>query len=175
MLEVERFVPPSQTLVLERFCDLMEHLESLPRDRETYGMIHQDAHAGNFFVDEQAKITLFDFDDCCYSWFMNDIAIVLFYAIMGHEDQPAFTHEFMSHFLTGYRRENKLDRAWLREIPYFLKLREIDLYAVIYRSFADHFDHDPWVKRYMTGRRERIEKDVPYIEFDWESLGKYVR
>ncbi|MGB8647563.1 MAG: phosphotransferase [Anaerolineae bacterium] len=175
MLEVERFVPPAQAQVLERFCDLMEHLEPLPRAAGSYGLIHQDAHAGNFFVDDQGAITLFDFDDCCYSWYMNDIAIVLFYAVTQGTDAAQFTREFMPHFLTGYRRENALDPHWLGEIPHFLKLREIDLYAVIHRSFdVDQIDN-PWVKRYMSGRRERIENNTPYIDFDWESLTEYIR
>jgi Ser/Thr protein kinase RdoA (MazF antagonist) len=49
----------------ECYRELMAHLLALPQDADGYGMIHQDAHAGNFFVDENGKITLFDFDDCC--------------------------------------------------------------------------------------------------------------
>jgi Ser/Thr protein kinase RdoA (MazF antagonist) len=112
------------------------------------------------------RITLFDFDDCTYSWLINDIAIVLFYIVMGAEDQAAFTKDFMTHFLSGYRAENHLEEKWLIEIPSFLKLREIDLYAVIHRSFdVDNIDH-PWVAMFMNNRKERIENDVPFIDFD---------
>jgi Ser/Thr protein kinase RdoA (MazF antagonist) len=122
------------------------------------------------FVDEAGTITLFDFDDCNYSWFANDIAIVLFYIAMWKEDVQAYTREFMTHFLRGYRRENRLDPVWLSEIPRFLKLREIDLYAIIHRSFdVDNLD-DPWCQRYMEGRKERIQDDVRYIDFPFESL-----
>ena len=144
--------------------------DNLPKSRETYGLIHQDAHAGNFFLDEKGEITFFDFDDCAYSWFMNDIAIVLFYLVLGEEDQATFTREFMTNFLRGYREENQLGERWLREIPSFLKLREIDLYAVIHRSFdVENIDH-PWVAMYMEGRKERIENEVPFIEFDFSTL-----
>jgi len=173
MLDVEGNVPAAQTQVLARFEALMAYLEALPRNRASYGLIHFDAHGGNMLVDERGRITLFDFDDCNYSWYVNDIAIVLFYIVMGHEDEAAFTREFMSHFLRGYRRENVLDPAWLGEIPYFLKLREIDLYAVIHRSF-DLDDLDPWCARYMQGRRARIEAGVPYIDFDFASLAEYL-
>jgi len=51
-----------------------------------------------------------------------------------------------------------------------LKLREIDLYAVIHRSFdVDNIDH-PWVEMFMKDRKGRIENDVPFIEFDFETL-----
>jgi Ser/Thr protein kinase RdoA (MazF antagonist) len=170
MLEVEGYLPPPDGVVVERFRALMEHLQSLPRDGESYGLIHFDAHEANMFVDEAGTLTLFDFDDCNYSWFANDIAIVLFYMAMWKEDVQGFTREFMTCFLQGYRQENRLDPAWLSEIPHFLKLREIDLYAIIHRSFdVDNLD-DPWCRRFMEGRKERIENDVPYLDYPFESL-----
>ncbi len=55
-------------------------------------MIHQDAHTGNLFVDDDYTMTLFDFDDCVYGHFIYDIAMVLFYiAGWGGEDIPGFT------------------------------------------------------------------------------------
>jgi Ser/Thr protein kinase RdoA (MazF antagonist) len=170
MLEAEIWLPDSESLVLEKYLNLKSYLGSLPKSIESYGLIHQDAHADNFFVDDEGMITLFDFDDCSYSWFMNDIAIVLFYIALGAEDQVAFTRDFMTHFLKGYRAENQLDEEWLREIPSFLKLREIDLYAVIHRSFDVENIKDPWVAMYMYDRKTHIENDVPFIEFDFETL-----
>ena len=175
MLEVEGFLPPGEERVVERFQALMEHLEILPRgDSRLYGLIHQDAHAGNLHVDEDGRITLFDFDDCAYSWFMNDIAIVLFYAVMWEEDGAAFTEEFMKHFLRGYGRENEIDAGWLGEIPHFLKLREIDLYAVIHRSFDVENLEDAWCARYMENRKGRIEAGIPYVDYDFDRLARYV-
>ncbi len=61
--------------------------------------------------------------------------------------------------------------AWLKEIPHFLKLREIDLYAIIHRSFdVDNLEDDPWVANYMRGRKEKIENDVPFIDFAFDRL-----
>lgn len=170
-LDLEDWLPASETAVLSKFQQLMPHFESLPKDRDGYGLIHQDAHGGNLFVDA-GQITLFDFDDSVYSWFIYDIAMVLFYAAMWKENMAAFTHEFMGNFLRGYSRENHLDATWLKEIPYFLKLREIDLYALIHRSFDMENLDDPWCQGYMRGRKERIEWEVPFIEFEWELLGK---
>jgi Ser/Thr protein kinase RdoA (MazF antagonist) len=170
MLDIAGWLPESESLVLERYLQLKSHLDSLQKSRGTYGLIHQDAHAGNFFVDADGEITLFDFDDCTYSWFMNDIAIVLFYIALGVEDQATSTRDFMTNFLHGYRQENDFEAGWLKEIPSFLKLREIDLYAVIHRSFDVENIKDPWVLMYMDDRKERIENEVPFIDFDFETL-----
>ena len=166
MLSVESALPPSESGVLARYHELRGVLADLPRgDPTAYGMIHQDAHAGNFFIDPAAgAITLFDFDDCCYSWYANDIAIVFFYASMGVE--PAqFKTFFAEPFLRGYRSAFSISPDWLATIPHFLKLREIDLYAAIHRSFdVTHLDDEPWVKGYMSGRKEKIEAGLPYLE-----------
>lgn len=173
MMEVERFLPPSEAITIEKYRALTEYLRALPKDNTSYGLIHQDAHTGNLFVDEAGNITLFDFDDCVYGWFIYDIAMVLFYAVpIDGVGAPQFTQELMPSFLRGYGRENQLDAIWLREIPHFLKLREIDLYAIIHRSFDVNNLDDPWVAGFTNERKEKIENDMPYIDFDFESLAE---
>jgi Ser/Thr protein kinase RdoA (MazF antagonist) len=171
MLDSEQWLPPSEVRVAARLDQIRERIAGLRRDtRDAYGLIHQDAHGGNFFIADDGTITLFDFDDCVYGWFVYDIAMVVFYAAMGRQDMPAFTRHFLTHFFRGYSVENRLDPVWLKEIPLFLSLREVDLYAVIHRSFDVATLDDPWCVRYMTGRRPRIETAVPFIDFDFESL-----
>ena len=167
----ERQMPAREVIAMEKYRAVLAHLRSLPRDTQGYGMIHQDAHAGNFFVDDEFRLTLFDFDDCVYGHFIYDIAMVLFYTAMGEPDPAEYTGRFMPVFLSGYREENRLDPAWLAELPHFMKLREIDLFAAIHFSFEDGDNPDhPWCAHYMKGRREKIEGDVPFITFDWSSL-----
>jgi amicoumacin kinase len=160
--EEQRIIKPLlDPAVEERFNEVMDHLLALPRDSESYGMIHQDAHAGNFFVDEAGRITLFDFDDCVYGHFAYDLAMVLFYAITNREDAAEFAADFWPKIMRGYDTENRLDPAWQEEIPHFMKLREIDLYAIILRDY-DSLAGDAWVEAFLDGRRERIVAGVPY-------------
>jgi Ser/Thr protein kinase RdoA (MazF antagonist) len=152
---------PLEPAVASKLHEVMDYLQALPRDRASYGMIHQDAHAGNFFVDEAGRITLFDFDDCVYGHFAYDLAMVLFYAITNREDATAFAANFWPKFMRGYEAENDLDPVWQKEIPHFMKLREIDLYALILRDY-DSLAGDAWVESFLDGRRERIVAGVQY-------------
>ncbi len=167
---IDRFLPAAQTLVREKFWQAFDQLQRLPKAKTSYGLIHYDAHGNNFFVDEGGAITLFDFDDCVYSWFCNDIAIVLFYIVQDAEDAPAFTQEFMTYFLRGYQQVYSLDPQWLPAIPAFLKVREILLYAAMYRDYAENSIDDEWAARFMQERQAKIEHDVPFIDFDFLSL-----
>ena len=171
---VKRYLPASETVARVKYQARLDHVYTLAKDNASYGLIHQDAHGSNLLVDEAGTITLFDFDECAYSWFINDIAIVLFHVVMDAQDWPAFTREFMTHFLCGYRRAHRLDPKWLKEIPCFLKVREIELYAVMHRDFDVSDIDNEWCARFMRDRKYKIEHDVPTIDFDFESLAVYL-
>ena len=191
---IELYLPASEVIAHQKYQSLLKHIYALPKDKTTYGLIHQDAHQNNFFMDADGALTLFDFDDCAYSWFINDIAIVLFYISMDAEELgfptvTAFTQEFMTHFLRGYRQAYTLPPNWFKQIPHFLKLRELELYAVVHRDFdlkdiehwsIENFMHSRdfdintsnhmWIANFMRDRKIKIEQDLPFIEFDFESL-----
>jgi Ser/Thr protein kinase RdoA (MazF antagonist) len=167
---VNSFLPDGETAIKQAYRDVCDYVRTLPKDSQSYGLTHQDAHGGNLFVDDAGRITLFDFDDCGYNWLVNDIAMVLFYSASAEEDKPAFTAQFMPHFLRGYARHCRLAPRWLREIPHFMKIREIELFAVIHRDFDVETIDNPWIANFMRGRRERIEAGEPYIAFDFSAL-----
>jgi Ser/Thr protein kinase RdoA (MazF antagonist) len=41
-------------------------------------------------ADDAGRLTIFDFDECCYSWYANDIAVALFALAIDAPDPPAF-------------------------------------------------------------------------------------
>lgn len=172
--EVESLMPPSETVALEKYRALVERVQKLPKGRDSFGLIHYDAHENNIFMDDDGTITLFDFEDMGYNWFIGDIAMVLFYKVSDVEEPIAHTREFIPHFLRGYSQENRLDPAWLKEMPTFLKLREILLYAVFHHSFDPHEEDNPWVAGFMNGRKARIEQDIPYLDFDFTTFAEYL-
>jgi len=159
-----RYLPPGEEIVIQMYDELLAYLHTLPTTPDVYGLIHQDAHGGNFFVQE-GRITLFDFDDCLYGWFTYDIAMALFYVLPLHcsETDREFGRKFLSEFLSGYLLENAIRREWLLRIPHFLKLREIDLYIAIHRSMDVNNLDDPWCADFMRARKHSIENEVPYF------------
>jgi len=159
-----RYLPPGEETVIAKYDELLAYLHTLPTTLDVYGLIHQDAHGGNFFM-QDGQITLFDFDDCLYGWYAYDIAMALFYVLPLHctEADREFGRRFMHEFLSGYRLENDITTEWLAQIPHFLKLREIDLYIAIHRSMDVNNLEDPWCAEFMRGRKQKIENDVPYF------------
>lgn len=150
--------------IQEKHQELQDYLALLPQTEDAYGLVHVDFHRGNFFVHGE-NLTLFDFDDCQYSWFADDIAMVLFYAIWPaaeSEEKRQVAQKFYATLLDGYHQENHIEAHWLREISYFLKRREISLYTVM--TSLDEAQWGEEVRQFMHGRRERILNDVPYVD-----------
>ena len=147
----------------------LAYLRQLPQQPDSFGLIHQDAHTGNLFVDEDGNITLFDFDDCVYGHFVYDIAMVVFYAITNHPEPVEFCGQFWPLFWQGYCTENQLDPIWLKEMRPFMKLRELDLYSVIQRDVPD-LSGDNWAANFMRGRQAKILANRPYVDFDFTEI-----
>ncbi|MBT2572541.1 phosphotransferase enzyme family protein [Bacillus sp. ISL-51] len=171
-LKLRKYVPDDQHLVFERADALMEELRQLPKNPENYGLVHGDLHHGNFNWDN-GKITTFDFDDIGYNWFVNDISILLYnilwYPVIPYEDKAAFTEEFMTHFMKGYREENDLDPSWLEKIPVFLRLRHMLIYGLLHQAFdLDSLGDEE--RRMLEGFRNDIEKQTPITEFNFSAL-----
>ncbi|MDP5272849.1 phosphotransferase enzyme family protein [Chengkuizengella axinellae] len=161
------YIPKSQEKVLFNYKELIEDLHELPKGSDVYGIIHGDILGSNFFI-ENGKITLFDFDESSYSWFMNDIAIQIFYCSInmnGHVDEES-SHYFTKHFFEGYFKQNHLDENWFEQIPFFLKLREFILYTAIYKSH-DLSKLDDWTQGFMNERQVRLENKAPFISIDF--------
>lgn len=155
----------------EKQSHLLEQIRSLPKPGEAYGLVHCDLHFGNFFVDiPRQRITLIDFDDCAYGWFVMDIAILLFDILVLYPgtDKDAYAMRFLRSFLISYLSENSLTLFWLEQLPVFLKLLEINVYEVVARSYPD--DADEWVSKFMAGRKERLENDIPYVNLDYAAI-----
>jgi amicoumacin kinase len=163
---------PSQAGVQEKRSKILEVARGLPKDRDSYGMIHADFHGGNFFVEVESKtITVFDFDDCCYGWYAMDIAMSLFDILVLHSGQNTerFASWFLENYLLGYSRENRLDLFWIERLPLFLKLLETGVYTQVYRLYDDA-EADSWVGKFMAGRKERIEEEIPYVDLDFAGI-----
>ncbi len=170
---VNRYLPASESIAKQKYQAVYKQIQAFPKDKDAYGLIHQDVHQTNFLMDDAGLITLYDFDECAYGWFINDIAIVLFHSSV-EEEQPAFTQMFMPLFLQGYRKFHRLDPKWLKTLPLFLKLREIELYAVIHRDFDVNDVDDEWLALFMRNRKASIENDLPFINFDFEQLAEFL-
>ncbi|KKI88451.1 aminoglycoside phosphotransferase [Bacillus sp. SA1-12] len=155
-------LPTSEKDIIRRYVALLEYLSKLPYSVDSYGLIHADFHYGNFYIDGDS-ICLFDFDACRYSWFIDDIAVALFHA-SPFESLSSYTDIFLPSFMQGYSAENNLEEVWLKEIPYFIKLREIGRYIKLFNACGGKIEElHLWGREFMKDRKESIMQSFPVV------------
>lgn len=162
-------IPAEQELTLARADELMAVLKTLSADPSVFGLIHSDAHPGNFLVDGD-KLTFFDFDDCLYAWFGYDLATLVFgIALLAEEeaDRIAEVKKFLDLFLSGYEKRHRVEALMLDHMSDLLRLREFSFYGVVH-AFMDvnNLEYDT-AQRYMTGRQPLLEQGVPLVDLDF--------
>lgn len=136
--------------------DLVSKIMSLPKDKDSYGLIHYDVHPWNFYIDGD-KINVFDFDDSLYGWFALDIGVALYHALWwGRPDDVgkanAFIPVIIESFLKGYLSSNHLDDFWFSKIPLFMKFRQICKFSWFFNP--DNIDDEQKTRIY------NIENDI---------------
>ncbi len=167
-LMIETRVPERLAAVRARICRLLEEIRSLHADRDSYGLIHGDFNDGNFTVDySNGDITVFDFDDCCYFWFVYELAAaweggigrVMFH---GLERRKAFMDHYMDQVMEGYNRENALPAEWLARLPLFVQLIQVEEFLHFVR-YIDEPDEE--MQAQLQYKIRCIEEDIPYMGF----------
>ena len=151
---------------------IIKEISLLQKDKDTYGLIHNDFHQGNFFV-KDGKMTIFDFDDCSFNWFAQDIAVSFYHAVWQgmsyNPENQSFPLQFIKSFLNGYREECVLKKETLKQIPLFLKHREIFLFA-LFKEKWDVDQFEDWQKYTLNDLKFRIENEIPYTDIDFVSF-----
>lgn len=161
-----KYLSPLGQVFARKQKKLMDYMHALPRDCDSYGLIHSDVHDGNFFIDG-GEMTVFDFDDCNYNWYMNDAAIVLFYILFREMNveiaqRRLIAQNFMNCFWRGYNKENKLEAKWFEHISLFLKFREMLVFTVLCKKW-DINNLNEKQSELFNYMKYNIENDVPYI------------
>lgn len=174
-LKARKYLPASEAAVIERADELLAKIHGLPKPKDAFGMLHTDPHHRNFFVDDKGRITLFDFDDCHYNWFVNDFAILLMGAIWGPPKEIAepvsYATHLMTHFFRGYAKENRLDPSWLQYVPDFMMLRDLLNFVIVYQAL-DVANFKPHQVAMLDEHRRRVLEREPLVALDWMQFAK---
>jgi Ser/Thr protein kinase RdoA (MazF antagonist) len=126
LLHASSYVPRSEAQLVRDLATAVERVGRLPRDIDGYGLVHWDLNPTNYLV-KDGQITLFDCADCCYGWFIGDIAAgMLFYQpTYFEEDWEPRAVAFFQSLMLGYNEENDLPAFWFDHLGDFLKLQNM--------------------------------------------------
>lgn len=162
--------------VRRRQQQYFDEIGTLPISRESYGIIHWDIHADNFFVDN-GKIKLFDFDACQFNWYAADMASAIFFMVMkgagplarkSEAERTAFAEAYLLAYLKGYAQSHTVSEYWIKKLDLFMRYQMCDEYLSAQFFWPDeHMADRAW---YLDWHRERIVKGLPYVQIDYEKV-----
>ncbi|XRG79091.1 phosphotransferase [Rossellomorea sp. GAMAL-10_SWC] len=144
----------------------MEKLLQFQVTSDTFGIIHNDFHLGNIILVGNTLFTI-DFDDCAFNWFAQDFATAFYHAYWQQNSfnkvSEQFIETFMVNFFKGYKLENLLHHDIVKQIPIFLKLREIFLHHLFVQKWGMN-RLEEWQKYTLIDLENKIKNDVPYAD-----------
>jgi Ser/Thr protein kinase RdoA (MazF antagonist) len=121
--------------VKTKWIEMGDTLGKLPKNRDSYGFIHNDNHQRNIIV-KDSHITLIDFDCSFCQFFLQDIIVPvqgILFDLSGGMFNNIYNKEpikrYFDEFLNGYESENHLDDFWLTQIDTFLNYRRMLLFT----------------------------------------------
>ncbi|MGC8481945.1 MAG: phosphotransferase enzyme family protein [Acidimicrobiales bacterium] len=99
---------------------LLSRLGSFGRGPDRFGLIHADLRFSNLLWSSSGDITVLDFDDCGWSWFLYDLAA----AVSFIEDSP-LVPGLIDAWITGYRSIAPLAPQDVAETWTFILMRRL--------------------------------------------------
>lgn len=119
-------VGPEEEAVLGRAADLIgRRLAAYGKGADRFGLVHADMRLANLLVDGD-DVTVIDFDDCGFSWFMYDLGSSLSFI----EDSP-LVPELIDSWCRGYRTVAPLSADDVAELETFVMFRRLLLVSWI--------------------------------------------
>lgn len=167
IVECRNYLDESDGFVYDEMIKVMDQIQKIPQTMTNYGLIHTDIHRSNFLVQEDQTLTVFDFDDAAYFYFMSDIAIAIFYTLFFMPNKDEVAEAFILQLMQGYQETHPMSKADFLTIPLFLRFRTIVLYLALKRSTQKT---DPFTMKYNGLYLDSIQQNLPFLQVDFEML-----
>ncbi len=129
MAYLDSLIPDEYDELKKAISDRLEAFRALPRDKDSYGLVHFDFSDGNYHIDmETGAVTVFDFDNCMNCWYMFDLANLWLHneGWTRQETDPcrrmALMRQCFDVMLRGYRTETEVPDDLLNKLPLFIDM-----------------------------------------------------
>ena len=137
---IDKLIPDTYSALKEAMYKRFDEFAKLPKDRDSYGLVHFDFSDGNYHINFMTgDITVFDFDNCMNCWYMFDLANLWTHGVGWCHgiNNPQKRLDYMDHYfetvLAGYMKETKVSDKLLAKLPLFIDM-------VLIENIVDEFE-----------------------------------
>lgn len=168
---IDKLIPDSLSLLKEKLVQLLKTLEGLDRNRESFGMVHFDYSDGNYSIDfDTGQITVYDFDNSCYCWYMFDLANLWTHGVgwiqfeQNADKRKKFMDDYFETALEGYRSETGIENSMLDKLPLFIQVTLMENIIDAFEVMRNNGD-EPECDEELSYRIKCLEDDISYMGF----------
>lgn len=168
---IDNLIPGSLSLLKAKLVQLLITLEGLDRDHESFGIIHFDYNDGNYSIDfDTGQITVYDFDNSCYCWYMFDLASLWTHGVgwIQFEQDASKRKKFMDDYfetvLAGYRSETKIVTSMLDKLSLFIQVNLMEGIVDAFEVMRNNGE-EPECDEELSYRIKCMEDGIPYVGF----------
>ncbi|WP_413773772.1 phosphotransferase enzyme family protein [Paenibacillus woosongensis] len=168
---IEKLIPGSLPLLKEKLLELLEALDGLDRNLESFGMVHFDYNDGNYSIDfDTGQIMVYDFDNSCYCWYMFDLAGLWTHGVGWIQFEPdadkrkKFMDDYFETVLAGYRTETSIECSMLEKLPLFIQVSLMESINDAFEVMRNNGE-EPECDEDLSYRIKCLEDDIPYMGF----------
>ena len=140
MQYLNRLIPDKYSKLKSAIATRLETFHTLPTDAQSYGLVHFDFSDGNYHIDmTTGNITVFDFDNCMYCWYMFDLANLWLHNEGWARQEPdpnkrfAIMQQCFELQLKGYKSQTSISDELLNQLPLFIDM-------VLIENIVDEFE-----------------------------------
>ena len=140
-------IPAAETEARLEYERVMAWLESQHTPPGSWGLIHGDFERTNFAI-EGSTVTVYDFDDACYHWYLADVA----HALWAFRGAPSSDRgRFLRWFLDGYQERSPVDTDAREQLSWFVRLRSLSLFLHCLLAADRSAPEGEWEQRMRAG------------------------
>ncbi len=143
------------------YVETIKEIERTANESD-YFLIHGDYLFSNIIYNDE--LTVIDFDDCEYGYYQYDIAVYMFYYLLGGNPENMdmkLNRNRLKIFLEGYNTIRETNIKCLEDLNPFFRLRQLKLLGTIAEYSKGKLGE--WQKSYVEVSLDRINGDKPFV------------
>ncbi|WP_044877205.1 phosphotransferase enzyme family protein [Paenibacillus sp. IHBB 10380] len=173
-----KYIPAEETIIRELAEAVLAEVQQLPRNSNTYGLLHGDIWLENVLVANQSNITIIDFQDCERHYYLYDLVVPIYSALefsfAGKGNINDYAQSIAESLFAGYLEEHSLPLDMIEKLPLFFKLKEIFEYCLMHMYWDAESLSEEQV-RILNLYRFRLENNYPSICLNYERITNIIK
>jgi Ser/Thr protein kinase RdoA (MazF antagonist) len=131
--DIRQYAETEDIIIRQEFNAVDTWVNKLKQTPDEFGLTHADHRMGNVLVNDQ-EVHIIDFDEPVYQWYAADVARAF---LELSQQKKMVWHDRLSAFIQGYRSVLPFPDQKVRELPWFARMKNLDMYLWTKNNWHD--------------------------------------